>query len=137
MSLQMSSLPTFHVSINGLQMQAMYDCNSAFSSISLRFCTTLSLSFLSNSQSLHFLPLTFMIVTSTGSFTSTLSMHVSKDQIEDVIFGRDCFNFCAVEPFATMDLIEPGMCLSFAGGLPQSCIRARSSLGQFTSIIPL
>jgi hypothetical protein len=76
-----------------------------------------------------------MPVTSTGSLTSTMTMHVSEDQIEDIIFGRDWFNYCSAEPFATMDLIEPGMCLCF-GALPQSSIRACSSLGQIL-MIPL
>jgi hypothetical protein len=76
-----------------------------------------------------------MPVTSTGSLTSTMTMHVSEDQIEDIIFGRDWFNYCSAEPFATMDLIEPGMCLCF-GASPQSSIRACSSLGQIL-IIPL
>jgi len=82
---------------------------------------------------LHVLP--FTIVTSTGSFTSTMTMRVSEDQIEDAIFGQDWFNYCAAEPFASMDLIEPGMCLCF-GASPQSCIRAHASLGEIL-IVPL
>jgi hypothetical protein len=130
----MSSLPQFRVSINGLQMHAVYNCNSAVSSISLQFCTTHSHHFLFSSESR--LPVTFMVVTLTSMVHSLQTMHVSKDQIEDVIFGRDCFNYCSTgtELFATMDLIEPGMCLCF-GTLHQSCIRTRASLGQIF-IIP-
>ena len=80
--------------------------------------------------------ITFTILTSTGSFTSTMTMHISKDQMEDVIFGRDWFNCCSTDiPFATqsrtMDLIEPGLCLCF-GTLAQTCIQARVSLGQIS-----
>ena len=133
----MSSLPQFLVSINGLQTHAVYNCESAISFMSLHFCTTLSINLshsLSSSESLPFI--TFMILTSTGSFTSTMTMHISKDQIEDVIFGRDWFNCCSADiPFATqsrtMDLIEPGLCLCF-GTLAQACIQARVSLGQIS-----
>jgi hypothetical protein len=124
----MSSLPQFCVSINGQQMHAVYDSSSAFSSISLQFCTKNL--FLSKSP-----PVTFTIVTSAGTFTSTMAMHVSNDQVEDVIFGRDWFNYCSADPYATMDLIEPGMCLRF-GASAQSCIRALSSPGQIL-MIPL
>ena len=58
---------------------------------------------------------------------------VSRKTREDVIFGRDWFNYCAAEPFVSMDLIEPGMCLCF-GALSQSCIRARASLGEILVI---
>ena len=137
----MSSLPQFLVSINGLQTHAVYNCESAISFMSLHFCsTTLSTNpsssySLSSSESLPFI--TFTILTSTGSFTSTMTMHISKDQIEDVIFGRDWFNCCSTDiPFATqsrtMDLIEPGLCLCF-GTLAQACIQARVSLGQISN----
>ena len=130
----MSLLPKFLVSINGLQTHAVYDCESAISSMSLHFCTTLSTNpshFLSNSESLPFI--TFTILTSTGSFTSSMTMHIFKEQIEGVVFGRDWFNCCSADiPFPTssraMDLIEPGSCLRF-GTSPKSCIQARVSLG--------
>jgi len=118
--LPMSSLPQFRVSINGLQMHAVYNCNSAVSSMSVQFGTAHH--FVSNSPCSPLV--TFTIMTST----------VSKDQIEDVIFGRDWYNYCSgAEPFATMDLTEPGMFLCF-GALPQSCIRARASLGNTTAV---
>ena len=141
--LQMSSLPQLRVSINGLQTHAVYNSDSAFSSVSLQFCTRLSThpnNFPSTSSSSSESPLrlsvTFTILTSTGSFTSTMTMHISKYQTEAVIFGRDWFNYCSADvPLATrtMDLIEPGMCLCF-GTLPQSCIRARVSLGHILII---
>ena len=132
----MSLLPKFLVSINGLQTHAVYDCESAISSMSLHFCTTLSTNpshFLSSSESLPFI--TFTILTSTGSFTSlaSMTMQISKEQIEGVVFGRDWFNCCSADiPFPTpsrvMDLIEPESCLCF-GISPKSCIQARVSLG--------
>jgi hypothetical protein len=102
---------TIFVSINGLQTHAAYNCESAVSSMSLHFCTTLSTNqnnFLLVSSSESPPVVTFTILISSGFFTSMTTMHISKDQVENVIFGQDWFDYCSTNvPF------EPGMSLCF------------------------
>ena len=97
---------------------------STVSRRTLRITATLlfRLSHCSFVQLITFDPILLHLLPSIRSWLPLVHSHqpwlcVSRKTREDVIFGRDLFNYCAAEPFASMDLIEPGMCL-FWGIVP-------------------